>query len=254
MGVLYINVAYKAWGDVLTVAASISSKIVEAILSQQLTPDSRLGESELATLFNCSRTIVREAMLDLSARGIVTVSPRRGWFLTKVDAEMARELYDARQIIEVGLLRHFAQKGRPLEQHLVLRLQAHLAEQLAALSEGHAGRRSYLLGNFHVCLAECLGNRLLAEKLRDFTVLTTLFTMRHQTPGDARLSYEEHVSVVGALASGRLDQACDCMSNHLGTWDAKVHMVREVDPLDGLRRALTPPMPEIRDVLSEEKG
>lgn len=238
----------------MTVAASISSKIVEAILSQQLTPDSRLGESELAALFNCSRTIVREAMLDLSARGIVTVSPRRGWFLTKVDAELARELYDARQIVEVGLLRHFAQKGRPLEQHLVLRLRAHLAEQQAALAEGHVGRRSYLLGNFHVCLAECLGNRLLAEKLRDFTVLTTLFTMLHQTPSDARMSYEEHVSVVEALASGRLDHACDCMSDHLGTWDAKVHMVREVDPLDGLRRALTPPMLEIRDETSEEKN
>src|SRR5690606_18113582 len=113
--ILYINVAYKTWRDVLTVAASISNKIVEAILSQQLAPEARLGESELATLFNCSRTIVREAMLDLAARGIVTVIPRRGWFLTQVDAEMARELYDARQIIETGLLRHFAQKGRPLE-------------------------------------------------------------------------------------------------------------------------------------------
>ena len=247
------NVAYKAWRDVLTVAASISSKIVEAILSQQLTPESRLGESELATLFNCSRTIVREAMLDLSARGIVTVSPRRGWYLTKVDAEMARELYDARQIIEVGLLRHFAQKAQPLEPHLVLRLQAHLAEQKASLEAGHVGRRSYLLGNFHVCLAECLGNRLLAEKLRDFTALTTLFTMRHQSPSDALMSYEEHVSVVEALASGRLDRACDCMSDHLGTWDAKVHLAREVDPLAGLRRALTPPAFEIKSVVAEGK-
>ena len=224
----------------MTAASSISNKIVEAILSQQLTPEARLGESELATLFNCSRTIVREAMLDLSARGIVTVSPRRGWFLTRVDAEMARELYDARQIIETGLLRHFAQKGRPLDPHLVLRLQSHLAEQRVALEADNVGRRSYLLGNFHVCLAECLGNRLLAEKLRDFTVLTTLFTMRHQTPGDARMSYEEHVAVVDALTAGRLDHACQCMSDHLGTWDAKVHMVREVDPLDGLRRALAP--------------
>ena len=250
---MYINVAYKTWRDRLTVAASISSKIVEAILSQQLTPDSRLGESELATLFNCSRTIVREAMLDLAARGIVTVSPRRGWFLTTVDAEMARELYDARQIIEVGLLRHFSAKGRPLEPHLLLRLRAHLFEQQAALEEGHVGRRSYLLGNFHVCLAECLGNRLLAEKLRDFTVLTTLFTMRHQTPGDARMSYEEHVAVVDALEAGQLDRACECMSDHLGTWDAKVHMVREVDPLDGLRRALAPSSFEIRDVVAGGK-
>ncbi|OAM74606.1 GntR family transcriptional regulator [Devosia elaeis] len=248
-----MNVAYKTWRDVLTVAASISNKIVEAILSQQLAPEARLGESELATLFNCSRTIVREAMLDLAARGIVTVIPRRGWFLTQVDAEMARELYDARQIIETGLLRHFAQKGRPLEPHLVQRLQSHLAEQQLALEAGHVGRRSYLLGNFHVCLAECLGNRLLAEKLRDFTVLTTLFTMRHQTPGDARMSYEEHVAIVEALASGRLADAGECMREHLGTWDSKVHMVREVDPLDGLRRALAPMPSDVKGVAAGGK-
>ena len=36
------------------------------------------------------------------------------------------------------------------------------------------GTRSFLLGDFHVCLAECLGNNLLADTLRDFTARTTL--------------------------------------------------------------------------------
>ena len=36
------------------------------------------------------------------------------------------------------------------------------------------GLRSFLLEDFHVCLAECLGNTLLADTLRDFTARTTL--------------------------------------------------------------------------------
>jgi hypothetical protein len=34
-------------------------------------------------LFDCSRTIVREALMRLAARGIVTVSARRGWYVMR---------------------------------------------------------------------------------------------------------------------------------------------------------------------------
>lgn len=225
----------------MAVASSISTRIINAVLSQKLKPGARLGEQELATLFQCSRTIVREAMVDLAARGIVIVSPRRGWYLPEVNVVMARELYDAREIIETGLLRAFARRKETLDAGTLARLRLHLAEQKAAIESEDVERRSYLLGDFHVCLAQCLGNQVLASKLRDLTVLTTLFTMRHQTPGDARLSYEEHVAVVDALASGNASAAEHCMCQHLGTWEAKVHLVREHDPLEKLRQALTSP-------------
>ncbi|WP_018431098.1 GntR family transcriptional regulator [Hoeflea sp. 108] len=224
----------------LNLAASIANRIIDAALSQQLQPYARLGEQEIASLFGCSRTIVREAMVQLAVRGIVVVSPRRGWFFTEVDVEKARELYDAREIIETGLLRSLARRNRVLEAAPLERLRDHLARQKEAVEGSDVGRRSYLLGDFHVCLAECLGNSILAEKLRDLTVLTTLFTMRHQTPGDARMSYDEHVAVVDALASNDIAEAERRMCRHLGTWETKVHLAREVDPLEGLRRALKP--------------
>lgn len=222
----------------LSAAAGISNRIIDAALSQKLKPDARLGEQEIASLFGCSRTIVREAMVDLAARGIVVVSPRRGWFFTEVDIHKARELYEARAIIETGLLRNLAQRGRVLDAATLDRLRAHLAQQKAAVEGDDVGRRSYLLGNFHVCLAECLGNTILAARLRDLTVLTTLFTMRHQTPSDARMSYVEHVAVVDALAAGDVGLAERCMSAHLGTFETKIHMTPGRDRLEGLREAL----------------
>lgn len=222
-------------------ASSISSRIIDAALSKQLEPNARLGEQEIATLFSCSRTIVREAMVDLAARGIVVVSPRRGWFLADVDIVKARELYDAREVIETGLLRRLARQGQSLNRGPLERLRAHLALQKEAIEGTDINRRSYLLGNFHVCLAECLGNSILAEKLRDLTVLTTLFTMRHQTPGDARISYQEHVAIVDALANNDLVEAEHCMCQHLGTWETKVHVMPQDDPLRDLRRALAVP-------------
>lgn len=210
-------------------------------MSQRLEPSARLGEQEIASLFGCSRTIVREAMVELAARGIVVVSPRRGWYFTDVGVDKARELYEAREIIETGILRNMARRNRPVEAEPLERIREHLARQKEAVEGSDVGRRSFLLGDFHVCLAECLGNSILADKLRDLTVLTTLFTMRYQTPGDARLSYAEHVAVVDALANNEIQEAERRMCLHLGTWETKVHLLRENDPLEKLRRALVVP-------------
>lgn len=223
----------------MTSAADIRSRILDAVLARQLEPGARLGEQQLATLFGCSRTIVREAMIDLAARGTVVVSPRRGWFLTEVTLEKAREVYEAREIIETGLLLNSARRRLRLDARALDTLWAHLDRQKELIDGADVGRRSYQLGHFHVCLAECLGNAVLAGQLRDLTVLTTLFTMRHQTEGDARQSYAEHVRVIEALAEGDTAAAAERMREHLGTWERKVHLAPPTpDPLARLRHAL----------------
>ena len=76
-------------------ATDISQRIVEAVLAQRLAPGARLGEQQLAMLFDCSRTIVREALTRLAARGIVTVSARRGWYLIAPTPDDVREAWSA---------------------------------------------------------------------------------------------------------------------------------------------------------------
>lgn len=154
-------------------ASDISARIVAAVMAQKLAPGSRLGEQQLALLFDCSRTIVREALTRLAARGIVTVSARRGWYLIEPSQDEAREAFEARRVIEVGLIRS---AGR-VDKAALRKLKAHLQQEKAALRQDDVGTRSYLLGDFHVCLAECLGNSLLADTLRDFTARTTLIAM-----------------------------------------------------------------------------
>lgn len=225
----------------MTLASTIGNQIIEAILSQRLAPDARLGEQELAQLFSCSRTIVREAMVDLCARGIVTVSPRRGWYLTEVDIPKARELYLAREIIETGLIRSLARPGHAPDGAALDRIAAHLRDQAEALASPDVSRRSFLLGDFHVCLAKTAGNEVLSSYLRDLTVLTVLFTTRYQTPGDAQRSYDEHVAVFEALARSDFAAAEHAMCSHLRTWEEKVHVPPPSrGPLSALRQALTP--------------
>ena len=217
-------------------ATDISQRIVEAVLAQRLAPGARLGEQQLAMLFDCSRTIVREALTRLAARGIVTVSARRGWYLIAPTPDDVREAFEARRVIELGLIRG---QGR-LDERAIARLNQHLQQEQAALQGDDVGTRSFLLGDFHVCLAECLGNGLLADTLRDFTARTTLIAMRYQSSHDAALSCQDHVAIVAALAAGDSARAEALMAEHLGSVQAALHLAADDDPLQPLRDALAP--------------
>lgn len=220
----------------MTTASEISDRIIEAIMAQRLAPGARLGEQQLAALFNCSRTIVREALTRLAARGIVTVSARRGWYVIEPSLEEAREAFAARRVIEMGLIR----SAGTLDKAAIRRLKAHLVREKAAVKGGDVGTRSFLLGDFHVCLAECLGNGLLADTLRDFTARTTLIAMLYQSSHDAAQSCEEHVQIVAALEKGDLAEAERLMARHIGMVQAALRLESSSDPLSQLRDALAP--------------
>ncbi|MDR6889293.1 MULTISPECIES: GntR family transcriptional regulator [Variovorax] len=222
-----------------TSASEISARIVEAVMAQKLAPGSRLGEQQLAMLFDCSRTIVREALTRLAARGIVTVSARRGWFVIEPSQEEAREAFEARRVIELGLIRSTGSTGK-IDKTALRQLKAHLQREKAALKESDVGNRSFLLGDFHVCLAECLGNTLLADTLRDFTARTTLIAMLYQSTHDAVQSCEDHVQIVAALERGDHAAAEALMAAHIGTVQSALRVQAPTDPLAQLRDALAP--------------
>jgi DNA-binding GntR family transcriptional regulator len=224
----------------MTSASDISSRIIEAVMAQKLAPGARLGEQQLAMLFDCSRTIVREALTRLAARGIVTVSARRGWYVIEPSQEEAREAFEARRVIEMGLIRCTTEVSKTA----IKQLKNHLTREKAAVKGSDVGLRSFLLGDFHVCLAECLGNSLLADTLRDFTARTTLIAMLYQSSHDAAESCEEHVRIVQALEKGNLVLAEQLMQSHIGTVQAALRLQTATgDPLAQLRSALSPLSP-----------
>ncbi|OYT91446.1 MAG: GntR family transcriptional regulator [Burkholderiales bacterium PBB3] len=221
----------------MTSATDISNRIIEAVMAQKLAPGARLGEQQLAMLFDCSRTIVREALTQLAARGIVTVSSRRGWYVIEPSLSEAREAFEARRVIEMGLIRCTTSVSKAA----IKQLKAHLAKEKAAVKGEDVGLRSFLLGDFHVCLAECLGNSLLADTLRDFTARTTLIAMLYQSSHDAAHSCAEHVEIVAALEQGDWARAEQLMQVHIGHVQAALKLESASgDPLAELRHALKP--------------
>src|SRR5580765_8777454 len=96
----------------------IAQRVVESILAQKLKPGERLGERELADMFGVSRTLVREALMQLQARGFVEVRSRKGWYVVEPSIEQAHDAFAARRAVEAGLLREstlIREAGRPLQ-------------------------------------------------------------------------------------------------------------------------------------------
>jgi DNA-binding GntR family transcriptional regulator len=217
----------------------IADRILEAVLARKLAPGERLGEQPLAMLFDCSRTIVREALTQLATRGIVSASARRGWFVVQPTLAEAREAFEARAVIEQGLIR----RTQPLAPEALARLQEHLEAEQQALAAADESASNFLLGDFHVCLAQCLGNNLLAETLRSFTARTTLVTMLYQSHEEAQASCADHILIVDALARGDHAEAESLMGRHLLQVLASLQPAPTTDSLAQLRTALAPVSP-----------
>ena len=218
----------------------IALRVVEAILAQKLAPGERLGEQELADLYGVSRTLVREALMQLQARGFVEVRTRKGWYVVEPSADEARDAFAARRAVESGLLREAATQGRPL-QSAIRALRRHIDQEEAAIADADAATRAFLLADFHVCLAESLGHRALAGMLRDLTARTTLAATLFQSTHDAKQSCAEHAQIVAAIESGDLEDAARRMLAHIGSVEQALgQSVASRDPRERLRATLAP--------------
>lgn len=219
----------------------IAQKVVQSILERKIRPGDRLGEQDLADLFGVSRTLVREALMQLQARGFVEVKPRAGWFVVEPSFEDAQQTYQARRVIESGMLR---ESGKPL-QSVLKRLRAHVAEERRAIENADPATRSVLLADFHVCLAECLGNRFLTSMVVDLSARTVLAAALYQSASEAQDSNDDHAQIVAALAAGDGERAQLLMRSHIDALEARLdaRLSARGSGRDRLRDALAPDQP-----------
>ncbi|MGO4373767.1 GntR family transcriptional regulator [Paenibacillus sp. 2TAB19] len=80
-------------------------KLREQIMKLELPPGTPLSENETSTLFQVSRTPVRESFLRLAQEGLVQVLPQRGTFVSLIDTELVEEGRFMREQLERSVIR-----------------------------------------------------------------------------------------------------------------------------------------------------
>ena len=94
-------------------------------------------------------------------------------------------------------------------------LKEHVAQEKAAVERGDAPGRTELLGDFHVRMAELMGNEVLAQLLGELISRCSLITLMYQTASAAEHSNDEHAEIVKALAARDEERAVRLMNDHL---------------------------------------
>ncbi len=174
-------------------------------------------EAQLCIELQASRSVLREAVKMLTAKGLLSARPRRG---TIVEPEAQWNLLDPdvlRWTLErkfsPQLLAEFTQMRLAIEPRAAM-LAAHLADAAAlqaiedALERMHAaeyGDDDPLESDiaFHVAILRASGNRLYAQ-LRDLVATALRFSIprTNRAKGVARANLPDHRRVYTAIAAG----------------------------------------------------
>lgn len=195
-----------------TPTSIIVAAITQAIVDHQLAPGAKLGEQKLADHFGVSRTLVRQALFRLSQKRLITMEPARGAFVAAPSPQEARQVFALRRLLELEMTRKFVSQVKPLQ---IKALRQHLKLERAALSGPDLTGRSEMLGDFHVVMANLMGDKVLAEVLGDLISRCALITLMYQSTDDAGHSVDEHEALVDAMAAGDVDTATALMAQHL---------------------------------------
>ena len=195
-----------------SVTDGIVDSITTAIVERRLMPGTRLVEQQIADVFEVSRTVVRQALNQLSRDRLVTLEPARGAFVATPSIDEARQVFQVRRLIEGGMVRQLAAQ---ITDKQVEQLRLHLRDERQAVSRVDVSGRTRLLADFHVVLARLLGNEVMAELIADLLSRSQLIALMYQSSHSAEHSQEEHVDIVDALAKRDGRAAAKLMERHL---------------------------------------
>ena len=208
----------------------VVDKVLSLISSGAWKPGFRLPpERELSEAFGVSRTVVREAVKALEARGVLESATGSGVSVRRADFNMVSRslqtymqlsnrvdfeirLNEVRRVLEVEMVALAASRITP-EQRTQLR---QICKQMRE-GKSTAKQMAELDFRLHVTLAEATQNDLfkvllapLIHQLRDQIILTW-----EDFPRPVEQVFDQHEAIVSAVENGDAEAARQAMTKHL---------------------------------------
>lgn len=192
----------------------IVESITTAITERRLMPGTKLTEQKIADLFKVSRTVVRQALNQLSRDHLVTLAPGRGASVAVPSVQEARQVSEVRAMVETALVRQLCASITDLQ---LKQLRVHLQSEHDAIRRTDVPGRTRLLADFHILLARMLGNEVLAQWMADLLNRSSLISLMYQSSHSAEQSHNEHVQIVDVLAQRDARAAARLMEQHIAS-------------------------------------
>ncbi|MEM9392677.1 MAG: GntR family transcriptional regulator [Pseudomonadota bacterium] len=193
-------------------AHEIVSQLTEAVHEHRIQPGAKLSEDEVSDIFGVSRTLVRQALRSMEHGGLVTIERNRGAFVTKPTITEAREVFEARSLLEPRTARAAAERATRQD---IADLECHIANEHAALDRKDLGLALKLSGDFHVAIARIAEQRTVEDFIRQLVSRSSLVIALYWRHRDAVCEEDAHHALLDALRAGDADQAEELMKAHL---------------------------------------
>lgn len=203
---------------------AIHRAISDAIIEHRLKPGARLREDALADVFGVSRTGIRKILQRLALEQLVTLTPRRGASVTRPTAEEAREVFEARQMVECGLMPEVARRIDAESVHVLREISD---KEQRALRKGEHSAAIRYSADFHTRLARLAGNATLAEFVERLCFRSSLILAVYGKPGHLGCETHDHAILITLLKEGRGQEAAALMGKHLRAVEATLAIVEE---------------------------
>lgn len=196
-----------------TLAEQAFHVIEHAILSGELKPGTELAEVDLSEKYGVSRGPIREALRQLSAVGLVQLTPRRPAVVRVFSKKEFLDGYQLRESLEALAVRLAVPQ---LEAADIDFLSKCTDEMDKATKSDDVAKYFELNNSFHRRFIDKCGN----TQLSDFYNQVTKPMERYrrwtlQLRGDLRSSLVEHTRVVDAVRAGDAELAAKLMSDHI---------------------------------------
>lgn len=204
-----------------------AAEILEMVISGGFRPGDRLPpERELCERLGVSRTVVREALNLVEARGLISIEHGRGavvsggepravrdtlGLLLRVQPKTLWELLEMRGILEVEVAGLAAERAEP-EDVGAMRVQIERMGRSIDAPEGYVDADV----EFHASLARAARNGVLLTMLEPVVdLLRTSRRVSAARPGNARRALGEHGRILERVESGDAEGARREMRAHL---------------------------------------
>jgi DNA-binding GntR family transcriptional regulator len=184
-----------------------------AIIRGELPQGSKLGEIALAERLAVGRSPIREAIRQLVQEGLVEYHVNRGAFVRKLDIDDIRDVYLARDAIEVRAVRTLIASDANIDTG---GLRAALDQLGAAIEGPDAGPAALVDADIalHRTIVDLAGSPRLTRMFNTLAAEISMFLLQNHPPYDSRVWHEDHVALVEAV-SARTPDAPQLMRAHL---------------------------------------
>lgn len=194
-----------------TIAASVSKKLAERIISGEIEPGAKLRQDHIAEEFGVSHVPVREAFRRLEAQGLAVSEPRRGFRVAGFSIAEVREVAEMRAALETLALRHAI-------PHLT-RAILDEAEEANKAGDRAPDVQAWEAANraFHRLILVPCGMPRLLKSIDDLHTASARFLFSGWRAEWEAPTDRDHRAILDALRSGQADLAVAVLARHVQT-------------------------------------